>query len=134
MGYPPGHGTNVGNKVCANAYVMQQFQQYQQASGDYNGRGAAPQSYVQALLKWDANAAGVIFPGAAGFMTIPVNTIDNRTGAVPDVSSSPYYAYVNYSGLTSMAQTGPYQPNLGCWDTYPNSGHWPEAYYIPYIF
>jgi len=117
-------GSAIGQQRCNNSRAVA-WSMGQQTSGDYEGKGPAPQGYVSAILKWDAGAASYIFPAAARFMTIPSNTIDNTTGTVPDTTSGVF----SYTGFgTAIAR-----PNIGCWGDYPNSSHWPDAYFAPYI-
>jgi hypothetical protein len=132
VGYFPGTNSQAGNPICSAGMAGGQWVLYEQASGDYNGRSASPQTYIQALLKYDRNAAGVIFPGAARFMDIPTNVIDNRTGAIPDVTNSPYYSYQNYPGTTYMPTIAA-SNSVNCWSAYPNTAHAPDPYYVPYI-
>lgn len=69
---------------------------------------------------------------------MPVHVIDNRTGVSPSYLPAAAGNFWTFSGgvasppyrfMASVPATNP----ITCWTSFPNTGHWPDAGYIPYL-
>ena len=126
-------GTNPSGYDCFFNAAMT-WNLYQQSTGAYNGRGAAPATHVEALMKPDADFASALFDSVERYMTLPIFTIDNRTGIVPDITNSPYYHYKYPSAPYTLIPTVQPANSINCWGAYPNTGHAPDPFVVPYLF
>lgn len=131
-GYIGGPGAG-GNNSMGGGGVNGSWKMSQETTGDYDGLGAVPGSYLGALVRYDSLAAKYIFRDADLYNTLTVNTIDSGTGATPSMTNGQDYAFDSRQAGASFIQQNNVPTSIGAWAEYPNALHTPDPYYIPAV-